>query len=116
VKGRRRGRALGERVVSFGMQALATLLLRTRMHEINAQPKLFHRELLAHLDDPPIDMNFDVYAVYIAKRHRWRVRSFPVDFPPRRHGQSSWAANWRSKYRTIARSFRYMCALAWRHA
>ena len=35
-----------KRVISFGMQTLASVLLRARLDEINAQPKLFHRELL----------------------------------------------------------------------
>jgi glycosyltransferase involved in cell wall biosynthesis len=112
VKGRRRGRALQERVVTWGMQSLATVLLRTPMYEINAQPKLFHRELLGALASPPVDLNFDLYVLYAAKRCGWRVATFPVEFPPRQHGQSSWATSWRSKARTISRSARYIARLA----
>jgi glycosyltransferase involved in cell wall biosynthesis len=112
VKGRRHGRSLQERIVSLGMQTVATVLLRTRFDEINAQPKLFHRDLLVCLTNPPIDLNLDLYAVYTARRSGWRVRSIPVAFPPRQHGQSSWATTWRSKVRTISRSVRYMVRLA----
>lgn len=112
VKGRRRGRALQERVVTWGMQTLATVLLRTRLHEINAQPKVFHRDLLNCLADPPIDLNFDLYVLYVAKQCGWRVETIPVDFPPRQFGESSWATTWRSKIRAMARSARYMLQLA----
>lgn len=112
VKGRRTGRALSEKIVTWGMQTLATLLLRTPMYEINAQPKMFSRRLLDALERPPIDLNFDLYVLYAAKRRGWSVKTFPVEFPPRRHGASSWASSWRSKWRTIARSVKYLLRLA----
>ena len=108
VKGRRRGRRLGEWLISRGMEVVALVLLRRWLSEINAQPKLFHRSLLAYVERPPIDFNFDVYVLYQARRHGWRLKSVDVDFPPREHGQSHWAATWSSKLRTILRSMRYM--------
>jgi glycosyltransferase involved in cell wall biosynthesis len=112
VKGRRSGRRLTDRVITWGMQTTATLLLRTPMYEINAQPKLFHRDLLRALVDAPLDWSLDVYALYAAKRCGWRVVTFPVAFPPRQHGTSNWASSWKSKYRTIARSIKYLATLA----
>lgn len=112
VKGSRHGRSFSERVVSWGMQTVAAVMLRTRLTEINAQPKMFHRDLLACLPNPPIDLNFDLYVLYAARQCGWRIVSFPVAFPPRQHGHSSWATSWRSKARTIARSMRYILDLA----
>ena len=111
VKGRRYGRQLSEKIVSVGMQVIATCLLRTRMHEINAQPKIFHRDLLDVISEPPIDFNFDVYVLYQAQKHGYKVTDFPVQFPPREYGESNWANTWRSKIRTILRSMRYMMHL-----
>jgi glycosyltransferase involved in cell wall biosynthesis len=111
VKGCRYGRRLQERVISKGMQLAALVLLRRWLVEINAQPKVFHRDLLRHLAAPPTDFNFDVYVLYQARRHGWRIRHIDVLFPPRRYGQSNWAATWRSKVRTIRRSFGYMFRL-----
>lgn len=112
VKGRRYGRALGEKVITWGMQCAATILLRTPLHEINAQPKLFHRELLATLEQAPLDLSLDLYVLYAAKSNGWTFQSIPVEFPPRPHGVSSWATSWRSKARTIGRALRYMLRLA----
>lgn len=108
VKGTRSGRRFSERVISWGMQFVATCLLRTRLSEINAQPKVFHRSLLNHLPTPPIDFNFDVYALYQAKKNGWTLQSIPVVFPPRQYGSSNWASNWKSKTRTILRSIKFM--------
>jgi glycosyltransferase involved in cell wall biosynthesis len=87
VKGTRSGRRLGERVISSGMQFVATCVLRTWLSEINAQPKLFHRSLL---------------------NHGWTLQSIPVVFPPRQYGTSNWASSWKSKLRTIMRSIKFM--------
>lgn len=113
IKGRRFGRSPGERVISWGMQLCATLILSTPFSEINAQPKLFDRSLLAHLGDPPKDFNFDLYVLFQARRNGWKMVSFPVQFPPRLYGESNWASTWQSKLRTIARSLRYMVRLGW---
>lgn len=112
VKGRRYGRALNERIITWGMQCAATVLLRTPLSEINAQPKLFHRELLEFLPAPPRDLSLDLYVLYAAKGNGWKFRTIPVEFPPRQHGVSSWATSWRSKVRTIGRALRYMVRLA----
>ena len=116
VKGRRNGRRLGDRLISRGMEIVALLCLRTWLTEINAQPKVFDAGLLEHLAHPPVDFNFDVYALYQARRHGWRTMTIDVDFPPRQHGQSNWAATWRSKMRTILRSMRYMFRLGFDRA
>lgn len=112
VKGARRGRGLSAQIISWGMQLIATILFRRAMHEINAQPKLFHHSLRDLLTEPPVDFNFDVYVLVVAKRNGWQVKSFPVEFPDRQYGESNWSATWRSKIRTIRRSFFYMLRLS----
>jgi glycosyltransferase involved in cell wall biosynthesis len=112
VKGRRHGRRLSERIISFGMGTLATIIFRTPLWEINAQPKVFHRSLLESAANPPIDFNLDVYMLVQAKRNGWRIVSIPVKFPPRQYGHSNWARTWKSKIRTIWRSMKYMTRLA----
>ncbi len=111
VKGSRVGRALSEQIITWGMQAVASVLLRGAFHEINAQPKMFHRRLLPQIKAPPIDFNFDIYVLYQAKRAGWTFRSIPVQFPPRQYGYSNWSKTWGSKIRTIRRSISFMARL-----
>jgi glycosyltransferase involved in cell wall biosynthesis len=112
VKGRRYGRGVGDQIITWGMQLLATLILRTRLHEINAQPKVFHRSLMDECPRPPSDFNFDLYVLYRAARRGWAVLTIPVQLPPRVYGYSHWASTWQSKIRTILRSICYMAQLA----
>jgi glycosyltransferase involved in cell wall biosynthesis len=111
IKGYRHGRTRSERVISWGMQIVALILLRRWIPEINAQPKVFHRSLMESIPNPPIDFNFDVYVLYQARRSGWRLKTIDVQFPPRQFGESNWASNWKSKYRTICRSVWFMFRL-----
>ena len=111
VKGRRHGRRLGERVISRGMELVAMVLLRRWIPEINAQPKVFSRDVMEFVANPPVDFNFDVYVLFRAIQNGWRIHQIDVVFPPRQYGQSNWSATWKSKIRTIYQSMVFMFRL-----
>lgn len=111
VKGRRHGRARSERLVSAGFAALATLTFARRMHEINAQPKVFPSDLIDRLDAPPMDFCLDIYVLVRAGDAGYDLAEIDVTFPPRRHGTSNWAGTLRSRARTMAGFVRYMLRL-----
>jgi glycosyltransferase involved in cell wall biosynthesis len=111
IKGRRQRRPLRESATTIGMQLFARVLLGTRVTDINAQPKVFHRDLLARLPAPPDDFSFDLYVLYQAERAGWTLETVPVVFRRRAHGVSRWAATWRSRRRHVAATLRYMRAL-----
>jgi glycosyltransferase involved in cell wall biosynthesis len=110
VKGRRVGRAVRDAVVSRGFELAAALVLGRRLHEINAQPKVFPGELLALLSDPPDDFAFDLYLLLKAREAGYRIRDIEVRFPPRAHGQSNWSSTLRSRSRTMGHLLGYMAA------
>lgn len=110
VKGIRRGRRPTDAAISRGMEMMALLLLQTRLHEINAQPKLFDRHLVGALVDPPYDFRFDLYLVVRARELGFHFATIDVRFPPRRHGQSNWAYSFRSRMQTMLGFVRYMAA------
>jgi glycosyltransferase involved in cell wall biosynthesis len=111
IKGRRVGRKFGDWAFTCGMSVISSVILGAWLHDINAQPKLFHRSLFESMKDPPYDFSLDLFLVYLAKRRGIRVRLIDVVFLPRIHGESKWAFNWRSKYKTILRTIRYIVAL-----
>lgn len=111
VKGKRQGREAGARLVTTGMALLASAVLTTPLTDINAQPKLFHRSHLARLTRPPKGFQFDLYVLYQARRAGLQTLTIPVVFAPRAHGQSKWAANIFSRYRTIWATITYIFRL-----
>jgi glycosyltransferase involved in cell wall biosynthesis len=111
IKGRRRGRDLRGWLVSRGFELSAKTLLDRRLHEINAQPKVFASELVAAFDDPPDDFAIDVYVLLRALQFGYRIEEIDVRYPPRIHGESNWSSTLRSRVSTIARLMSYMLEL-----
>lgn len=104
VKGRRYGRPLADTAFTVGMSAFETLLLRTPMWDINAQPALFSRAFYETWRDAPHDFSLDLYAYYQARRAGLAVHRFPVRFGQRAHGVSHWNVNWAAKRKFIRRT------------
>lgn len=107
VKGARYGRPLIDRIFSGGMGFFESVLFRTRLREINAQPTMFPRELLHQMRSPPSDFSLDLYTYVTAIQLGYPVARFPVQFGPRRHGLSKWNVDWKSRMRFIRRTVSY---------
>ncbi len=107
VKGRRYGRPLFDKVFTWGMNIFETLILRTPLYEINAQPNVFHRSFLTLLKQPPQDFSFDLYAYYLAKKNNYALKRFPVYFGKRIHGESKWNTGLKAKFKFIKRTLKF---------
>lgn len=106
LQGRRSGRGPIDVFFTAGMTALASLMLGTVVRDINAQPKLFPREFLGLMKQPPYDFSLDLYALYLARRHGYQIVTLPVVFARRLHGEAkgggSLALKWKLTKRTLA--------------
>ena len=107
IKGKRKGRLFFDRIFSNGMGLFESLLFRTTLVEINAQPTLFSRDLYEQWGEVPTDFSLDLYAYLLAKRLGYSIKRFDVTFKKRQHGISSWNTTWKSKFRFIRRTIRY---------
>ncbi|MBI5698785.1 glycosyltransferase family 2 protein [Candidatus Saganbacteria bacterium] len=101
IKGLRVNRQNDQQFLTKALGKIASLLLGYEMEDINGQPKLFSRGFLAGLKGAPTDFSFDVFVMYKARRQGLAIKTFPVDFGARLHGESKWATSLVSKYRTI---------------
>ena len=97
-KGIRYGRNLVSTIFSFLMGIFATLFLRYRFYEINAQPTIFSRELLEQLDNPPKDFGFDTYVYWKAINLDFLFIRKSFLFPPRKYGDSNWNFGLKSRF------------------
>ena len=111
VKGKRGQRDFSQALVTNGMALLASTILTTRLTDINAQPKVFHRSHLDRLTHPPAGFQFDLYLLYRARLAKLDLLTVPVVFGQRAHGQSKWAASIFSRYRTMWATLTYMVRL-----
>ena len=107
VKGRRHGRPLSDVFFTVGMSVFETMLLKTPLWDINAQPNLFPRHFFHSWKNPPHDFSLDLYAYYQAKRQHLSVHRFPVSFGKRIHGTSHWNIDWPNKIKFIRRTIQF---------
>lgn len=107
VKGDRRGRPLFDQVFTTGMSLFETVLLKTRLFDINAQPNVFHRSFYNKWDNPPWDFSLDLFVLYMAKKEGLVIKRFNVLFLERIHGTSSWNNSLSGKWRFIKRTVKF---------
>ena len=109
VKGRRRNRPLIDKVFTSGMGIFESLLFKTCVWDINAQPTLFRKDFMATWVSPPLDFSLDLYALLTATKAKVGVKRVDVLFLPRKYGESTWntglASRWKFIRRTILYSF-----------
>lgn len=111
VKGRRYGRPASDVLFTMGMSVFETLLLGTRLWDINAQPTMFSRAFFESWNNAPHDFSLDLFAYYRARAAGLRICRFPVRFGERAHGTSHWNINWAAKRKFIKRTITYSLQL-----
>ena len=107
IKGNRKKRPIADNIFTIGMSVFETMLLREKMWDINAQPTIFHRSFFAQWHNPPYDFSLDLYAYFMAKKLKLRIKRFPVFFGERAHGVSHWNIDLFSKFQFIKRTLIY---------
>ncbi len=107
VKGRRRNRPFIDTLFTFGMSVFESILLKTMLFDINAQPNFFPKEFFDEWENTPFDFSLDLYALYMAKLKKLKIIRFNVLFNKRIHGQSHWNTGLKSKWKFIKRTINY---------
>ena len=107
IKGLRKGRAFSDNIFTFGMSIYESLLFKTFLWDINAQPTILPRTEYLSWIDPPTDFSLDLFSYVQAKAKHLRVLRIRVEFPSRKFGESSWNTSFRAKIKFIKRTSIY---------
>ena len=111
VKGKRVNRSFVDVFFTWGMSVLASWMLGVQLSDVNAQPKIFHRNFFEQLVNPPKDFSLDLFILYSARKGGYNIESFPVIFSKRHSGEAKGGGSWKGKIRLIKRTFNYILAL-----
>jgi glycosyltransferase involved in cell wall biosynthesis len=112
VKGRRINRNPLDRFFSWGMELYAGYKLKTKLKDINAQPKLFSCHFYRNIkDSAPHDFSLDLYFLYAAQKNG-SIVSFDVQYKKRLFGEAKGGGSCKGKWKLIKRSFYYINQLA----
>lgn len=110
LKGKRYGRTFLQSSISMAMSFFESILFGECLYEINAQPTIFHKELLNYMKDIPNDFSIDLYVFLLALRYNYAIKRFRVNFIKRNYGKSSWNSGIKSVFsmsvKTIQFSFK----------
>jgi len=110
-KGIRTGRSNSEKLISFMMGLIASIVLNEKFVEINAQPTIFSYNLLTKIDNPPNDFSFDTYIYWIALKNKYKFIRKNFNFPPRQYGKSKWKFGIMSRLVFALNLFKYFLKL-----
>ena len=111
VKGERKGRKLFDNIFTGGMSLMSSLFLNQKLRDINAQPKIFHRDFMNHLKKAPYDFSLDLYVIFVANRIKVSIKSFPVFFSNREFGEAKGGGTLKGKFKLIKRTIGYLVEL-----
>ena len=111
VKGERKGRNLFDNIFTGGMSLISSLFLNQKLWDINAQPKIFHRDFMDHLKKAPYDFSLDLYVLFVANRIKISIESFPVFFSNREFGEAKGGGTLKGKFKLIKRTIGYIIEL-----
>lgn len=111
VKGKRKKRNWLDALFTSGMSLFASMLLASRFSDINAQPKMFNRELLSKFDVAPTDFSLDLFLLYVARTNKIQINTYPVFFNKRNFGESKGGGTLRGKIKLTNRTVKYIFVL-----
>lgn len=89
-RGTRRNRPILDTIFTIGMSCFESLLFKTKLWDINAQPTMFSRSFYKTWVEPPKDFSLDLYVYVLAQKQHLQVRRFPIQQHRRVAGVSSW--------------------------
>jgi len=111
IKGLRKGRSFYDNIFTFGMSLYETLMFKTFLWDINAQPTILPKTEYLSWADPPLDFSLDLFSYVQAKSRHMKISRIKVEFPQRKFGKSSWNNGLRAKIKFIKRTVIYSKAL-----
>ena len=115
VKGKRKKRNIIDSFFTFSMGIYCSVFLGKWFYDINAQPKIFHRDFLIEFYNPPLDFSLDLYLLYFFKSKKIKIKSFPVFFHKREYGEAKGGGTLKGKMKLIKRTLKYIHQLAKRN-
>jgi len=113
IKGQRQNRPLLDTFLTWGMTVIASTVLGVPLKDVNAQPKLFHKNFYAKYirGQAPYDFSLDLFLLYCAQKYG-SLETIPVKFCTRLHGESKGGGgSLTNRWKLVKRTYKYIFAL-----
>lgn len=111
VKGKRVNRSIFDLIFTFGMSVLTYIFFKIKLSDINAQPKIFKKNFINHLKNPPKDFSFDLFFLLKASQNDYQILEFPVVWGERYAGEAKGGGSIKLKLKLTLRTIKFMYKL-----
>lgn len=108
LKGKRMNRSVLDNFFTFGMSMLVSFLFKYKLTDINAQPKIFPKDFLKMLENPPLDFSLDLYFLLIAKVNNYKIIENPITVHKRVAGKAKGGGSLLTKIKLTSRTLNYI--------
>ena len=108
IKGKRLNRSFFDSFFTYGMSLFTLFLFGKKINDINAQPKMFNRNFLKLVENPPIDFSYDIYFLLIATKNNIKVIEHPVEWYDRNAGIAKGGGSFKLKIKLTSRTLKFM--------
>ena len=86
IKGYRTKRSYFDVFFTYGMAILSSLIFRTKLIDIHAQPNFFDKKMITNLNYIPNNFGIDTYLLLLSKKRSYKLIRFNVFFSKRKYG------------------------------
>ena len=111
VKGKRLNRSFFDNIFTFFMSKFVNLVFDSCFEDINAQPKIFNKNILSKFNNPPNDFSLDLYLLLIAHLNNLNIIQFHIHWGSRFAGKAKGGGNLIGKFKLTYRSLKYIFKL-----
>ena len=108
IKGKRKNRKFIDSFFTIGMSFFVFVFTKKFLKDINAQPKVFNKNLYKKFVNPPYDFSLDLYLLILAKKNNINIIEYPVYFKKRKYGEAKGGGTIKGKINLIIRTIKYI--------
>tara|TARA_Y100001970_G_C14254665_1_gene874368 strand:+ start:2859 stop:3578 length:720 start_codon:yes stop_codon:yes gene_type:complete len=108
LKGKRIGRNFFDNFFTVFMGIICSFVMKIKLSDVNAQPKMFHHSFRKFIKDAPNDFSLDLYVLIKAITNNYTVLEYPVNFGNRIFGSSKGGGTLFGKIKLILRTLSYI--------
>lgn len=107
VKGERYKRPLFDNIFTSLMSLFCSSILGVKLYDVNAQPKIFKKELINYVIDGPNDFLLDLYFLTNVLKKGHKIKTTPVYFNTRLYGKAKGAGSIIGKFKISYKTILY---------
>lgn len=108
VKGLRKNRNFFDNFFTKSMSLICSVILRTNISDINAQPKIFHKKIIDKILYGPDDFMLDLFTYYLLKKEGYKEENILVFFKERRFGIAKGGGSLKGKIKLSLNTIKYL--------